>query len=88
MATKIEDRIKTAEDRLKKLRTKHARAKARARTAESRMARRAEIRRKILVGAVVLERVEKGLLDASELKAWLAPALERTEDRVLFDLPE
>jgi large subunit ribosomal protein L7/L12 len=88
MALTIEDRIKTAEERLKNLKTKHARAKARARTAASRTARRDETRRKILVGAVVLERVEKGELAASELNAWLAPALSRAEDRMLFDLPE
>jgi hypothetical protein len=88
MASTIEDRIKAAEDRLKKLKEKNARAKARARAVQSRTARREDTRRKFLVGAVVLERVERGLLDASELKAWLGPTLQRAEDRMLFDLQD
>lgn len=86
MATKIEEQVKAAEDRLKKLKAKNARANARARTAASRTARREEARRKFLVGAVVLARVEKGLLDASVLTAWMEGALDRAEDRSLFRL--
>jgi hypothetical protein len=87
MASTIEDRIKSAEERLKKLKVKQARAKARVRTAQSRTARREDTRRKILVGAVVLSRVEQGLLEVSQLREWLMPALEKEEDRALFDLP-
>ena len=86
MATMIENRIKSAEERLKKLKAKNARAKARARSAQSRTARREETRRKFLVGAVVLARVEKGLLEESDLRAWMEEALERSEDRGLFGL--
>ena len=86
MATKIEERVKAAEERLKKLKAKHARAKARERTAQSRTARREETRRKFLVGAVVLARVETGLLDESVLRGWMGEALERPDDRLLFEL--
>ena len=87
MATKIEQRVKAAEERLKRLKAKHARARARERTAQSRTARRDETRRKFLVGAVVLARVEKGLLQESELRGWMDEALEQAEDRALFGLP-
>jgi hypothetical protein len=86
MASTIEDRIKGAEERLKKLKAKNARAKARARTAASRTARRDETRCKFLVGAVVLARVESGQLDESVLKGWMSEALKQPEDRELFGL--
>lgn len=54
---------------------------------ESRRARREDRRRKILVGAAVLARVEQGLLEESVLREWLDVALERAEDRELFSLP-
>jgi hypothetical protein len=87
MATKIEERVKAAEERLKKLRAKNAREKARARTVQNRTARREETRRKVLVGAVVLARIEKGLLEESVLRGWMDGALERVEDRAMFGLP-
>lgn len=87
MATKIEERVKAAEERLKKLRAKSAREKARTRTVQSRTARREETRRRFLVGAVVLARVQQGLLEESILRGWMDGALERTEDRALFELP-
>ncbi len=86
MTTKIDDRIKAAEERLKKLKLKNARVKARARTAQSRTARREDTRRKFLVGAVVLSRVERGLITDAELQEWMSAALERPEDRALFEL--
>jgi hypothetical protein len=88
MATKIEERVKAAEERLKKLKAKHARVKSRERTAQSRTARREETRRKFLVGAVVLARVEKGLLEESVLQGWMDGALERSEDRAMFGLAQ
>jgi len=40
------------------------------------------MRRKFLVGAVVLAKVEDGLIE----ERWLDPALEKAEDRALFNL--
>jgi hypothetical protein len=44
------------------------------------------LRRKILVGAVVLAKVEAGEIDEQTLKQWLNPAVTKTEDRALFGL--
>jgi hypothetical protein len=87
MAMTIEDRIRSAEERLKTLKAKNARAKSRARTAQSRAALREDSRRKFLVGAAVLERVGKGLLEQAVLQEWMDAALDRAEDRCLFALP-
>jgi hypothetical protein len=48
--------------------------------------RREDTQRNILVGAVVLARVEQGLLQESVFRGWLDGAITRTEDRALFDL--
>jgi len=80
------ERIAALEARLKQLKVVQQRKEARARTVESRRTRREELRRKILVGAVVLAKVEDGSLEEAVLKAWLHPAITRPEDRVLFEL--
>jgi hypothetical protein len=86
VASKINDRIESLEARLKKLKVRQQRAQARARTVAHRTMRREETRRKILVGAIVLARVEQGLLEESVLRGWLEGAVERAEDRALFGL--
>jgi hypothetical protein len=53
---------------------------------ESRRTSREEMRRKILVGAIVLAKVDDGSLDKKTLNGWLASAMTRTEDRALFGL--
>jgi hypothetical protein len=72
---------------LKQLRAQQQRQEARRRSIETRRTRREDVRRRVLVGAVVLERVEKGLLEESVLKSWLDPAIARPEDRALLGLP-
>lgn len=84
MATQISDRIDALEQRLKQLRAQQQRQDARRRSIENRRTRRDDLRRKVLVGAVVLERVQSGLLEESALKGWLDPAITRPEDRELF----
>ena len=84
----LNDKIARMEERLKKLKSRQIRIDARRRHLESRRSRREETRRKILVGAVVLARVEHGELEESLLRDWLDGALERDEDRALFDLPK
>jgi hypothetical protein len=44
----------------------------------------ADTRRKILVGAIVLAKVEQGELEAGRLRGWLDAALTRDDDRALF----
>jgi hypothetical protein len=58
----------------------------RRRTIEARRSRRDDTRRKILVGAIVLAKVEQGVLEESVLRGWLKGALTRPEDRALFGL--
>jgi hypothetical protein len=84
---KLDERITALEERLKQLKARQQRADARRRSLESRRARKEDTRRKVLVGAIVLARVEQGRLPEAELRAWLDDALERANDRVLFDLP-
>jgi hypothetical protein len=83
---KIDERVAALELKLKQLKVVQQRKEARARTVETRRTRREEMRRKFLVGAVVLAKVEDGSIEEKTLKAWLDPALQKTEDRALFGL--
>jgi hypothetical protein len=80
------ERIQALEQKLKQLKVQQQRKDARARTVESRRTRREELRRKILVGAIVLAKVEAGEIEEKTLKQWLDPALTKPEDRALFEL--
>jgi hypothetical protein len=71
---------------VRQLKARQQRIEARRRSIESRRVRRDDTRRKILVGAVVLAKVEQGVLADSVLRGWLDGALERADDRALFDL--
>jgi len=81
-----QERIHALEAKLKQLKVVQQRREARARTVESRRTRREELRRKILVGAIVLAKVEAGEIEERTLKDWLDPAITRPEDRALFGL--
>jgi hypothetical protein len=59
---------------------------ARRRSLESRRLRRDDTRRQILVGAIVLAKVEQGVLEESVLRGWLRGALTRADDQALFYL--
>ena len=87
MAAKLDERITGLEEKLKQLRTRQQRIEARKRALLSRRERAADTRRKILVGAIVLAKVEQGELEAARLRAWLDQALTRKDDRELFGLP-
>ena len=80
------ERIQALETKLKQLKVQQQRKEARARSVEARRTRREEMRRKFLVGAVVLAKVEDGSLEEAVLKAWLWPAISKPEDRALFGL--
>jgi len=82
----ISGQIDALEQRLKQLKVKQQRIEARRRSQESRRTRREELRRKILVGAVVLAKVEQGGFQKATLDEWLDAALTRREDRALFGL--
>jgi len=85
--TQIADRIAALESKLKTLKARQQHDESRRRTLESRRNRKADTRRKILIGAIVLARIEQGRLPKTEVNAWLNDALARPEDRALFDLP-
>jgi hypothetical protein len=84
---KVIERIGVLEERLKQLRARQQQIDARRRSLESRQARKAEMRRKILAGAIVLAKVEQGVLADAQFRDWLDEALTRADDRALFNLP-
>ena len=80
------ERIQALEAKLKQLKTQQLRREARARSTAAKKSRGEELRRKILAGAVLLERIEKGEFDREILKSWMDQALTRSDDRALFGL--
>ena len=86
VASKTAERIDALEQRLRELKVQHQRSAARKRTQEARRTRREDTRRKVLVGAVVLAKVDQGVIDGALLRGWLNGALTREEDRALFGL--
>jgi hypothetical protein len=86
MSQKLNERISNLEQRLGQLRAQRQREDQRKRTFESRQARKEDTRRKILIGALVMARVQQGRFSEGELKSWLDEALTRADDRKLFGL--
>lgn len=77
-------------DRLTKLEEQRARINAqiqRVKAREQKQTSRDDTRRKVLVGALVLGRVQSKLMSREQLLADLDPFLTRDNDRALFDLP-
>jgi hypothetical protein len=85
--TQLTDRIAALEAKLKNLKARQQKDDSRKRTLESRRGRKADTRRKILIGAIVLTRLDQGRLPKQEVTAWLDQALTRSDDRELFGLP-
>lgn len=83
---KLDDRISSLETKLKQLKIRQQRIEARARTLTNRRARKDDARRKILIGATILSRIDRHELDHDELQAWLDAHLTRDDDRALFGL--
>jgi hypothetical protein len=83
---KLDEQISTLEERLKQLKLRAQRIDARKKAIESRRARKADTRRKILVGAVVMAKIEQGEMEEALLRGWLDGALTRVDDRALFGL--
>jgi len=83
---KVDERIQALEAKLKQLKTQQQRKEARARSTAAKKSRGEELRRKILVGAIVLAKVESKEFDGEILKKWMDEALTRTDDGALFGL--
>ena len=78
-------------DRIRQLEEQRARINAeiqRVRSRESLEERKRETRRKILAGAMVLDRVARKDLSEKLFKADMDRFLEREQDRALFGLPK
>lgn len=83
---KLDDRIQALEAKLKQLKVRQQRIDARAKALANRQELQADTRRKILVGAVVLAKIEQGVFEESVLRGWLDGALTRPDDRKRFEL--
>lgn len=83
---KLDERIATLQQRLQQLKAQQQRIAARQRTLDARRERKADTRRKILVGAVVMAKIDSGEINRTVLYHWLDEALTRSDDRELFDL--
>jgi prefoldin subunit 5 len=79
-------KIAELEAKLRQLKERQQSVEARRRTLEARRERKADTRRKILVGAIVLAKVEHGEMDRALLRRWLEHGLTRDDDRRLFGL--
>ena len=78
------------QDRMRKLEEKHARINAdiqRVKGREQQAERKRQTRRKILAGAMVLDRLARGEVAEKLFLADMDRFLERDQDRELFGLP-
>jgi len=87
MAT-IENTIANLEAKLKQAKAKKQQIEARKRAMETKEERAKDTRRKILVGAAILTKVERGEWPKEKLLAMLDSTLTRPDDRALFSLSE
>ncbi|HEY6457808.1 MAG TPA: mobilization protein [Steroidobacteraceae bacterium] len=70
--------------KLEQLKARRERIDARLHYLASKQARRADTRRKILVGAIILAQLERGEIDQRNFRAMLDKTLTRADDRALF----
>jgi hypothetical protein len=84
---KLDQQIETLQERLKQLKTRQQAIENRKKAIATKRERKADTRRKILVGAIVMAKVEQKVLDEKVLRGWLDQALTRKDDRELFGLP-
>jgi hypothetical protein len=83
---KLDDQISTLQEKLTQLKLRQQRLDARKRAIDALRERKAMTRRKILVGGIVLTKVQQGEIDSEQFRGWLDQALTRAEDRALFGL--
>lgn len=83
----IEERIKAQEEKLKQLKALKQKQEAQKRAAEAKKSRADDTRRKILIGAMMLEQMEKNEATKASVMSKLEAFLTRPDDRQLFALP-
>jgi hypothetical protein len=84
---KLDEQITLLQQRLAQMKVRQQRIDARRRAIEADRERKADLRRRILVGTLVMAKVRDGGFDPDLLRAWLDSNLTRASDRALFDLP-
>lgn len=84
---KLDDQISTLQEKLQLLKLRQQRLEARRRAGDELRKRKADTRRKILLGGLILEKLRHGELDRMLVTGWLDETLTRAADRALFDLP-
>lgn len=85
---KLDEQISTLQEKLVQMQLRQQRLDARKQARQAERDRKALTRRRILVGGIVLNKLERGELDPALLRSWLDQALRRTEDRALFGLAD
>jgi multidrug resistance efflux pump len=83
----LDARIANLKAKLEQAKAQKAQQEARKRATDAKRRRSEDTRRKVLVGAVILSKVERGEWSPQQLHALLDPALTRADDRALFGLP-
>lgn len=87
MSEAIDKRIETLEAKLKQAKALKQKQDAQKRAQASKLERQKDTRRKILVGAAILAKVERGEWPKDKLLAMMDSTLTRPDDRALFELP-
>jgi hypothetical protein len=83
---KLDEQISTLQGKLSQLKLRQQRVDARKRAVSAHRERKLALRRQILVGAIILAKVERGEFDRQQFHGWLDQALSRSDDRALFGL--
>ena len=84
---KLDDQIQKLQENLKQLKARQQAIESRKKAIASKRERKADTRRKILIGAVIMAKIEQKTMDEKQLRKWLDEALTRADDRELFELP-
>lgn len=82
----LDQRIKNLEEKLAQAKELRRQIDARQRAAAAKKRRADDTRRKILVGAAILAKVESGEWPEKKMLAMMDTALTRKDDRALFGL--
>lgn len=83
---KAQQRVKDLEEKLKQAKALKQKVEARRKAAENKQKRAADTRKKILVGAAILAKVERGEWPKDKMLEMMSQQLTRDDDRALFDL--
>lgn len=82
----LDERIKAQEEKLKQLKALKQKQEAQKRAAEAKRTRAEDTRRKVLVGAMMLDHMEKNEATKTSVMGKLDAFLIRDDDRALFGL--